>query len=58
VKLRHIEGFAEVFESFVINDAAKNDPTIQMIISGDAQGPVDYTIELTIWGVVKAKATD
>jgi hypothetical protein len=58
VKLRHIEGFAEVFESFVINDAANNDPTIQMIVSGDAQGPVDYTIELTMWGVVKAKATN
>jgi hypothetical protein len=55
VKLGHIEGLKEVFESFVIDDAAKNDPTIEMIMSGDAQGPVNYTVKMTIWGLIEAK---
>jgi len=55
--LADLEGLKQMVEQIVLDrNADVADPTIVVEFKGDAQGPIDYTVEVTIFGVLEASA--
>lgn len=54
LSLADLEGLKKLLEEYVIDGAS--DGIIDINFLGDAQGPIDYTVTVTIDGVLKASA--
>jgi hypothetical protein len=57
ITFAELQGLKQLVEQLVIDpNADVANPAIVVEFRGDAQGPIDYTVEVTIFGVLEASA--